>query len=81
MSGHETIRVLEVEVDSSLTSSDRKALAEVEEGGKLTSEGRAQSSPTEANKTKTGGEVLTVKAFKCLKSYSLQSIWSTVLSS
>ncbi|XP_042561002.1 POU domain, class 6, transcription factor 1 isoform X2 [Clupea harengus] len=54
MSGHETIRVLEVEVDSSLTSSDRKALAEVEEGGKLTSEGRAQSSPTEANKTKTG---------------------------
>ncbi|XP_041954237.1 POU domain, class 6, transcription factor 1 isoform X2 [Alosa sapidissima] len=59
MSGHETIRVLEVEVDSSLTSSgsEGKAAADGEEVGKLTSEGGAPSAPTGANRIKTGGEL------------------------
>lgn len=64
MSGHETIRVLEVEVDTSLTSSssEGKAAVDGEDGGKLNSEGRAQNTPTGKNK-KTEGEPLSVAWF------------------
>lgn len=64
MSGHETIRVLEVEVDTSLTSSSSEGKAGVdgEDGGKLSSEGGAQKTPAGKNKT-TEGELLSAAWF------------------
>lgn len=64
MSGHETIRVLEVEVDTSLTSSssEGKAAVDGEDGGRLNSEGGAQNTPTGKIKT-AEGEPLSVPWF------------------